>query len=240
MQNIDLDLLIIKNTCAVCECKYCINNDIEHFDTCIFFLEIQKISKLLKNINNLKNISFNNLDINFKPSSILPKKIVNNILAYLLKLLERIKESNKKCIVCCSIFEIIYLCKDIIIPDKKLKNTMVERLNYIIIQLNKEPELYQDFLNASKITNPFFKFKENVHLLDNYDRHIFIRLFNRSTIIYNFYDFMTFKDLVKMLLNDEKIKSSYNVIGGYKGQQISEKDLIINQVDDFNVPLYIV
>jgi hypothetical protein len=43
-----------------------------------------------------------------------------------------------------------------------------------------------------------------------------------------------------MLLDDNKIKSNYKVIGGYKGQQLLENTLLINQIDDFNVPIYIV
>jgi|AntAceMinimDraft_11_1070367.scaffolds.fasta_scaffold32507_1 hypothetical protein len=240
MDNINLDLLTIKNSWTVCDCKYCTDNDIDYFHTCIFFLEIQKISKLLKNINNLKNISFNNLDINFKPSNVLSKKIVINILSYLFKLLESIKESNKKCIVCCSTFEIIFLCKNIFLLDSKFKNSITERLDYIINQLNNNTITYQEFLNASKILNPFCKFKENLQLSNNCNSTIFVRLFNRNTIIYKFNHIITFTDLVKMLLDDNKIKSNYKVIGGYKGQQLLENTLLINQIDDFNVPIYIV
>lgn len=240
MENINLDLLTIKNSWTVCDCKYCTDNNIDYLNTCIFFLEIQKISKLLKNINNLKNISFNNLNITFKPSSVLSSEIVINLLSYLFKLLESIKEPNKRCVVCCSTFEIIFLCKKIFLLNSKLKDSITERLDYIINKLDNNTTTYHEFYNASKILNPFCKFKENLQLFDNCNRTIFLRLFNRNTIIYKFSDTLTFIDLVEMLLNDDKIKSTYKLIGGYKGKQLLKETLLINQIDDFNVPIYIV
>jgi len=79
-----------------------------------------------------------------------------------------------------------------------------------------------------------------LQLSNNCNSTIFVRLFNRNTIIYKFNHIITFTDLVKMLLDDNKIKSNYKVIGGYKGQQLLENTLLINQIDDFNVPIYIV